>query len=85
MGSMKVAISMPDPLFDAADKLARKLKVSRSRLYARAVSQYLDTHGADAVREQLDAVYAVHDSRLDEGLTELQRRSLARRGKDEAW
>ena len=82
---MKIAISMPDSLFATADKLARKLKVSRSRLYARAVSEFLDRHGADAVREQLNAVYSVQESRLDPGLTEIQRRSVAPKGKDEAW
>jgi hypothetical protein len=30
MGGMKVAISLPDPVFRAAEKLARKLRKSRS-------------------------------------------------------
>ena len=78
---MKVAISVPDPIFDAADRLARELKKSRSQLYAEAVAEYVGSHGANAVREQLDAVYATQSSKLDEVLQRIQIASL----KDEAW
>ena len=68
---MKVAISVPDPLFEAADALARQLKKSRSQLYAEAVAAYLGAVGEDAVREQLDAVYATQDSSPDPVLTQM--------------
>lgn len=76
MGSMKIAISVPDPLFKAADSLARKLKVSRSHLYSEAVSAYLGAHGAEAIREQLDAVYSTQDSSVDPALFKLQLETL---------
>jgi metal-responsive CopG/Arc/MetJ family transcriptional regulator len=78
---MKVAVSLPDPVFKAAETLARRLKKSRSRIYAEALASYVSSHDAMAVREKLDAVYAVQDSRLDKVLTQVQLRSL----KDEAW
>jgi hypothetical protein len=31
---MKAAVSIPDPIFKAADELANKMGVSRSRLYS---------------------------------------------------
>ena len=59
---MKTAISIPDDVFEAADRLARELGQSRSRLYAQAVREYLARHSADSVTEALDAVWAdVHD------------------------
>lgn len=73
---MKVAISIPDPLFKAADTLAHELKKSRSQLYSEAVAAYLGAHGADAVRRQLDAVYATQDSSVDPGLFRLQLETL---------
>jgi predicted transcriptional regulator len=73
---MKVAISVPDPLFKAADALARQLKKSRSQLYAEAVAAYLASLGEDAVREQLDAVYAHQDSAPDPALLEAQLQTL---------
>jgi metal-responsive CopG/Arc/MetJ family transcriptional regulator len=59
---MKTAISIPDDVFEAADKLARELGQSRSRLYAQAIREYLARHSANSVTEALDAVWAdVHD------------------------
>jgi metal-responsive CopG/Arc/MetJ family transcriptional regulator len=78
---MKIAISVPDPVFEAAEKLARTQKKSRSQLYADAVVEYIGAHSANAVREQLNAVYATQSSRLDEVLQKIQLASL----KDEAW
>ena len=37
---MKVALSIPDDLFDAADALAKRLGLSRSRLYATALKGF---------------------------------------------
>lgn len=73
---MKVAISVPDPLFKAADELARRQRKSRSQFYAEAVAAYLGSLGEDAVREQLDAVYAHQDSTPDPALLEAQLRTL---------
>jgi metal-responsive CopG/Arc/MetJ family transcriptional regulator len=54
---MKTAISIPDNLFEAAEKLARRLGISRSELYQRAVARFLEQQGSDVVRESLNAVY----------------------------
>ena len=54
---MKTVISIPDNLFEAAEKVARRLGISRSELYQRAVARYLEQHGV-VVREALDAVYS---------------------------
>ena len=78
---MKIAISVPDPVFEAAEALARELKVSRSELYARALSAYLETRGAAAVTEKLNAVYENDPQPLDRALMRAQRATLD----DEAW
>lgn len=59
---MKTAISLPDSLFTAADDLAKKLGISRSLLYQRAVEYYLKTRSHDVIRESLDDVYAGESS-----------------------
>jgi metal-responsive CopG/Arc/MetJ family transcriptional regulator len=53
---MKAAISIPDDVFADAERLARRLKKSRSRLYSDAVREYVARHAGDHVTEQLDAV-----------------------------
>lgn len=56
---MKTAISIPNPIFEAAEQLASRTGVSRSELYATAVAEYLARHRATGVRERLDAVYDI--------------------------
>jgi len=55
---MKTAISIPDDLFDDAERLARAQKKSRSRLYGDAVREYVARHSAERVTETLDRVCA---------------------------
>jgi metal-responsive CopG/Arc/MetJ family transcriptional regulator len=81
MRLMKVAISLPDPLFDAAERLAEQLKMPRSRLYAQALSAYLGASGGLAVTHKLNAIYATEASKLDPHLAAAQQQTLA----DEAW
>lgn len=75
---MKTAISIPDPVFRNAEQLARQLKVSRSRLYAAAVAEYVKRHRATKVTAKLNAVYGDNDSALDEAIAAVQTRSLPR-------
>jgi predicted transcriptional regulator len=55
---MKVAISIPDRLFRAADRTAKRLRVPRSRLYTRALEAYLKRAERPDVTERLNAVHA---------------------------
>lgn len=75
---MKTAISIPDSLFSSADALAKKLGMSRSRLYATALAEYVAKQRNARVTERLDAVYATEDSRLPEDLRRAQRRVMLR-------
>lgn len=77
---MKTAVSIPDRVFESAEKLAVRLGVSRSELYARALAILIDKHREDLITSQLNRVYAPggEDSSLDRDVAELQRRSLPR-------
>lgn len=75
---MKTAISLPDPLFEAADQLAKRLGLSRSELYAMAIEEYLRAHRDEAVTEALNRVYAQEDSSLEPVLAALQSAALPR-------
>ena len=75
---MKVALSIPDELFESADVLAKRLGVSRSRLYATALGDYLAKHRGRKTTERLNTVYANEPGRLDSVLRRAQRRSLER-------
>jgi metal-responsive CopG/Arc/MetJ family transcriptional regulator len=75
---VKTAISIPDAIFEEAERLAKIRGWSRSELYSNAVSAYVNSEGFLGVREKLDAVYAQHadDSALDPFLAKAQARSL---------
>lgn len=73
---MKTAISIPDKVFESAEKLANRLGQSRSQLYTQAVSSYITKHQGDDVTKKLDEIYGTQDSKLDSGLADLQSKSL---------
>lgn len=75
---MKVALSIPDDLFASAETLGKRLRVSRSRLYATALADYVARHQSRKVTARLDAVYATEESRLGGTLRRAQARSVPR-------
>ena len=75
---MKVALSIPDELFESAETLTKRLGVSRSRLYATALAEFVAKNRGRKITERLNAVYASEDSRLPPALRRLQNRSLNR-------
>ena len=78
---MKTAVSVPDDLFRSAEAVARRLRVSRSALYAAALAEFLERRKADAITERLNDVYARQPSKLDAALHRAQLRSTAK----DAW
>jgi metal-responsive CopG/Arc/MetJ family transcriptional regulator len=76
--SMKTAISIPDPIFQAAEELARQLGISRSELYTTALAEYIREHRDADITERLNQLYAEEDSSLDEVLKQIQWLSLPR-------
>lgn len=73
---MKTAISVPDPVFEAAEQLARKLRVSRSQLYTTALREFIQSRSDAEITRKLNEVYSQEDSALDATIGELQRRSV---------
>lgn len=73
---MKVALSIPDDLFESAETLVKRMGVTRSRLYATALADYVTKHRGRKTTERLDAVYGADAERLDPVVRRVQRRSL---------
>jgi len=74
---MKTAVSIPDPIFTAADRLARRLGISRSELYARALERELSDESDEAITAQLDSLFVDLDSTVDPLVASAQRRVVA--------
>ena len=59
---MKTAISLPDNLFQEADGYARSAGISRSELYALALTEYLARREEARITQRLNAVYGSRES-----------------------
>jgi metal-responsive CopG/Arc/MetJ family transcriptional regulator len=62
---VKTAVSLPDDLFSLAEAAARRLRMSRSQLYATALAEYLNRRETDAITEVLNEVYSRRAAKVD--------------------
>ena len=69
MGCVKIAISVPEALFQKAEALAAEQGTSRSGLFSRAMEEHLRREKARKITEQANAAWA-------DGLTEEERRIM---------
>jgi len=53
---MKTAISVPDDVFDKAERLARRQGRTRSDVYTAALREYVARHSEDEVTDAVDEV-----------------------------
>jgi predicted transcriptional regulator len=76
---MKTAISIPDDVFQEADRLAAESGQSRSQLYSRAVREYIARHSAERITAALDKVYSEPEDESElEFLRKAARETLGR-------
>jgi metal-responsive CopG/Arc/MetJ family transcriptional regulator len=75
---MKTAVSLPDEVFRAAERQARRLKKSRSQLYAQALSEYLARHAPDEVTAAMNRVVETLREPTDPFVSAAARRVLER-------
>jgi metal-responsive CopG/Arc/MetJ family transcriptional regulator len=62
---MKTAVSIPDEVFVEADRLAKRMKRSRSEIFSRALAEYIARHTPDRVTEAMNRTLAEIDERTD--------------------
>ena len=76
---MKTAISLPDELFQACERLAREMGVSRSELVQRALTAFLRERDPKQITQALNKVYGPgSDSSVDPILLKMQLASLVK-------
>ena len=79
---MKTAVSLPDQLFQAAERHAKRAHKSRSQLYAEALGEYLTRHSPEEVTEAMNRVVEQlgEEQRTDPFVAHAARRILERTG-----
>lgn len=75
---MKIAVSVPDDVFQEAEELARRMKRSRSEVYSRALAEYIARHAPDRVTEAMDRTLAELGEPGDQFVQAVTRRVLER-------
>jgi len=75
---MKVAISVPDRVHRAADRVARRMRVPRSRIYVKAMEAFLAAASEEDITRRLDEVYAAEAGPADRFLLESTKATLRR-------
>jgi len=73
---MKTAVSIPDEVFEGAERLARRTKKSRSRLFSDALQEYLARHTPEEVTEAMNKAAAQIGETKDPFVASVARRVL---------
>ena len=76
MNSVKTAISVPKDLFELSERLAKKLKVSRSKIFAMGVKKLGEEYDEDDITARINKVCKEVDTSIDPFWKELQSRVL---------
>ena len=75
---MKTAVSIPDDVFEDAERLARRLHTSRSKLYARALAEFVARYDDDRVTALMDEAVCEAGGQPDAFVTAAARQSMQR-------
>jgi metal-responsive CopG/Arc/MetJ family transcriptional regulator len=75
---MKTAVSIPEKVFQQAERLARRFRKSRSEIYSLALAEYLNRHDPDHVTEAMDRVCEQTGNQTDQFVSSAARRVLER-------
>jgi metal-responsive CopG/Arc/MetJ family transcriptional regulator len=75
---MKTAVSIPDDVFEQAEKLARRTGASRSKVFSDALREYMARHSPDEVTAAMDEVCEQVGNQADPFVAALAGRALER-------
>ncbi len=75
---MKTAVSIPDQVYERAERLARRTKRSRSRLFSDALEEYLARHAPEEITEAMNRACDQIGATKDEFVSAAARRALQR-------
>jgi hypothetical protein len=78
---MTTAVSLPDELLRKAEATARRLRVSRNELYAKAISVFLKGQREDSITKSLNDLYSRCPAKVDSSLHGAQLKPLEK----DAW
>jgi len=75
---MKTAVSIPDAIFERAERFARRAKRSRSQLFSDAIDEYLNRHSGDEITDAMNRVVDATGGGVDPFTASASQRALSR-------
>jgi metal-responsive CopG/Arc/MetJ family transcriptional regulator len=75
---MKTAVSLPNDVFEKAERLAKRARKSRSQLYCEALREYVARHSPDEVTESLNRLIEENGQPEGKFVTLASKQALAR-------
>ena len=75
---MKTAVSIPDDIFKDAERLVSRMQISRSRLYAQALTEFVARHDDDRITASMNRIIDEVDPENDDFTRKAARQTLRR-------
>lgn len=85
MAYVKTAISLEESLFREAESLAENMQVSRSKLFATAVSEFISKYKNQQLLAEINAAYADAPDKQEKNNLESMRVKQRQLLRDEPW
>ena len=76
MKALRTTISIPEDIYRDAEEVAKRLGMTRSQLYSKAVSDFLNRYRKDDMKAKLNEVHATWSPCFDPVLATMQLASL---------
>ncbi len=78
---MKTAVSVPDEIFRAGERVAHRLGLSCSDLYSKALKEFLARHDDEEITRRLNEIYERDPAVIDPAVSRIAARALPK----ESW
>ncbi|AFY35765.1 hypothetical protein [Calothrix sp. PCC 7507] len=78
MANIKTAISLPEGLFEEAEAVANEMEVSRSKLVAIALAEYIKRYQNKQLLEKINVTYADFPNEEEQAIQKSMRRQHRR-------
>jgi hypothetical protein len=75
---MKTAISVSDEIFELSERLAKQLKVSRSKIFAMGVEKLGKEFSKNDLKDKINAVCEELDTSVESTIRKYQNRQIMR-------
>jgi len=82
---MKTAISLPDTLYDDAEKTAKSMGIPRSQLFAKALEEFIYHHRKESITEKYNEIYSKINSKDISNIESVNIINLRELTKNDTW